>query len=103
MSLLWLVGILLLRGMHSNFDCTVSTTSLSGTSDDAQRTIKCADANNGEYPTMVSCGFRSRYVGDEEVDGAWMSTDGESCTAQNGQGGSGVYAVARYLDLAIPN
>ena len=93
------MALLLFHPIEGNFDCKVATSSLSDTSDDAQTTIKCADANNGQYPTMVSCGFRARYVNDEEVDGAWMSTDGETCTAQNGNGGSGVYAVARYMSM----
>ena len=48
---------------------------------------------------MVSCGFRANAFNYDEVDGARMSNDGTTCTAQNGDGGTGVYAEARYVHL----
>ena len=69
------------------------TSSLSSPSDDAITAVTCT---NPSYSTLVSCGFRAATSNDGNVDGGWMSTDGTICYAQNGLGGNGVYAVARY-------
>ena len=99
MSPIWILSILLIKPSSSNFDCVVAYSNPSGTGDDDQISVGCADINDGAYPTMVSCGFRPIDPNDEHVDGAWMSDDGETCIAQNGQGGAGVTAIARYINL----
>ena len=96
MSLLWLLSTYLTTPSSSNFECVRERSVRSGTGDDDTITIHCAEVENGEYPIMVSCGFRAHDQYDQ-VDGGYMTSDSVSCTAKNGQGAAGVYAEARYI------
>ena len=85
-----------MKPSSSSFDCVRATSGVSGTVlGNSLTSIRCADVYNGEYPTMVSCGFRSNDFNEQWVAGAY-SDDGITCQAINADFGSGVYAEARY-------
>ena len=63
------------QGVSANFNCETRTSSLSGSNDDAQVSVRC---NPGE--TMTSCGWSVNPGGenDEGYDGSWQTdTNGE--------------------------
>ena len=99
MSQIVLTTALILHHTLSNFRCTTLKSGISLDYDNAPTSVSCNDA----YPTLVSCGFSPHVttgVIAEKIDGGYMrsiiATDSHACIAENGSGGSGVYAHARY-------
>ena len=83
----------------SNFNCASIQSSISGTNDGDLASATC----NSKYSTMVSCGWRSnpQYPSIYQYEGAYVDTINgvDTCIAQNGNGGQGVYARARCCDF----
>ena len=107
MSLIWILSIFFMVPSSSNFECVRAESSVS-TTQSPVTAVRCADVYNGEYPTMVFCGFRTLKVNSWIHTGSYMSSDGITCLALDGIGGSGtgIVAEARYIYLFynhIPN
>nr|XP_002741904.2 PREDICTED: uncharacterized protein LOC100369743 [Saccoglossus kowalevskii] len=74
-------------------ECRTVISDLSGTDDDARTEVQC---ESGEV--MTGCNIYLPGSGHGTMDGAYFDQDGNGntiCVAQNGQGGTGVYAHAR--------
>ena len=83
----------------ANFNCIALTSSISGSDDDDTTYVEC----NDNYPTMTSCGYRADPDNEhrDNYDGGYMTkVNGVNrCYAQNGNGGTGIYAKARCCDF----
>eukprot|EP01083_Nonionella_stella_P039102 106351_1 len=72
----------------ANIECITRASGKSGTTNDAQASVKC---NSTE--TLMSCGIKSHNETDQYVDGSFITDD--TCYAVNGHHGAGMYAMAR--------
>ena len=98
-----LLNNLYLVSRNINIDCTTVEGDNSGSGDGDLSTVTCTT----NYPTMVSCGFRTKDSTDKDFEGSWMDTSGSTheCVARNANSGAGVYAYARcwYTYMIIPS
>ena len=94
-----LVSLLFISCHSGSIDCVdvYSSLSGSGTGDEDKASVSCSDYYDDakkDY-TLVSCGWDSATFAGDNMDGGYMSEDGKSCIAINGNGGDGITARAR--------
>ena len=96
-SIILSFSLLFINSYSGSIDCVDVYSASSGTGDDDEASVSCSDYYDDakkDY-TLVSCGWNSATFAGDNMDGGYMSDDGKSCIAINGNGGDGITARAR--------
>ena len=96
LSIILIISILINHHSASvNINCENVQGNDSGSADFAASTVDCS--NHDGY-TLVSCGYRTKFSGEDDIRGGEI--DGQTCKAFNFAPSNGVWAIARCCDLS---
>lgn len=98
-TFLAILNAIYLVSSNLNIDCTTIEGDNSGNDDGDLSIVTCTT----NYPTMVSCGFRTKDSTEKDFEGSWIDTSSSThkCVARNANAGAGVYAYARCWYICI--